>query len=220
MSTLGALSLQNPGTGRPAPPARFATVARAIVCCATVALIAVAAPVARASASVLDDARAPWTTPAWVAFEHSDVGFAAVAVAIADDGQGLVVYSQQSPSRVIWAASVTPDGKVGEPAAVSSEGVPSFDPKVAIGSGGRAVITWSAGPASARRIEAVTRSGATAAFSTPTTVSAPGGRHLLSDVVLEPGGSAVIAWTREQHGGARAQNPPPRRRARRPPPGG
>src|SRR3954471_9187297 len=157
MSTFGALSLQDPATERPAPPTRFATVARAIVCSAVVGVVAVAAaiaaPVAGAGTSVLDDARAPWTSPSWVAFEHSDVGFAAVAVAIADDGQGLVVYSQQSPSRVIWAASGTPEGEGGEPAAVSSEGVPSFDPKVAIGSGGRAVITWSAGPASARRIE-------------------------------------------------------------------
>ena len=181
-----------------------------ILCRAVVGLVAVAAaiaaPVASADVSAIGDvARAPWMWPAWVAFEHSDVAFATVAVAFADDGQGLVVFSRQSPDRVIWAASVSPDGTIGDPTPVSWEGVPSFDPKVAIASGGRAVIAWSAGPARSRRIEAVTRAGPTAAFSKPITVSARGGRHLLSDVVLEPGGSAVIAWTRKHDGSSEAQ---------------
>ena len=176
---------------------------------AAVGLVAVAAaitaPVASADASIGDDARAPWMSPTWVAFEHNDVSYATVAVALADDGAGLVVYSEESPSRVIWAASVTPDGTIGDPTPVSWAGVASFDPQVAIASGGRAVIAWSAGPATSRRIEAVTRSGATAAFSKPMTVSAPGGRQLLSDVVLEPGGTSVIAWTRAHDGNSEAQ---------------
>jgi len=178
---------------------------RAILCSAIVALVAVAAPVASAAAAIGADARAPWTLPTWVAFEHSDVAFAAVAVALADDGHGLVVYSDQAPSRVIWAASVTPEGKIDDPVPVSSAGVASFDPKVAVGAGGRAVIAWSAGPARSRRIEAVTRPTATAAFGAPMRVSAPGGRQLLSDVVLEPGGTPVIAWTRLHDDNSEAQ---------------
>src|SRR5262249_47411033 len=83
----------------------------------------------------------------------------------------------------------------GEPRMLSAAGASAFDPDVAIGPSGRAIVAWSRVDAGLPRVQAAIKPAGQGHFDDPETVSANGLNAGFPHVGISDGGRAFVTWS-------------------------
>jgi len=112
-------------------------------------------------------------------------------------GGAIVVWSRgddvKRSGRVVQAATHAPGGVWSTPVDLSTHGRDAGSASVASNEAGDAVVAWSAGD-DAQRIVQAALGRASAAFSAPTDVSAPGQKADHPSVAIDQAGNAIAVW--------------------------
>ncbi len=131
-----------------------------------------------------------WSTPAPIV-DSQLWRIRDISMAVNQRGDGVVAFAFWSRSRTVLLASVRPaGGRWGEPQVIAPVISGSYFPKAAIGQDGEAVVAWSTlGPRGA--ISVARRSSA--GWSDPVAVLDTGDVFSTPELVVGPGGEAVLA---------------------------
>jgi len=122
--------------------------------------------------------------------------FPPARVGMDQSGNAIVVWKESDGSNSgIQARVITASGGLGSPQTLSAAGRNAWEPQVAVGAGGNAVVVWQQDDGANWRIwvRAMTTTGT---LGVPLILSALDGYHEAPHVALGPGGSAVVVWDR------------------------
>jgi hypothetical protein len=118
-------------------------------------------------------------------------------------GNGVVAFNSpfgQAPSGV-WVTDVPAFGSPRGLVRLSAESEPATLRALAVAPDGQAAVAWEQGGYRQHQVMIATRAER-GIWSSPRQISRPGGHNALSDLVIEPGGMVVAAWTRSAAGAA------------------
>ncbi len=139
--------------------------------------------------------------PAWLSpAKLGDTGKGALAprpeLAIDAAGEAVAVWERRAHgSSVIQAASRPPGGTWSAPAVLSRKGQEVGEPEIAVDAAGRAVAVWQRSFRGDVIVDSASRAPG-GAWSRPVDISEKGGRAMVSQVAVDPDGTAIAVWQR------------------------
>ena len=117
-------------------------------------------------------------------------------VAMGPHGMAVVVWRRwDGTGYQVQAATRMAYGPWRSPVTLSTAGEDAWDPQVAVGSDGAAIAVWSRSDGTHDQVQATTRA-ANGSWSSPVTLSEPGGMHLNPQVAVASDGAATVVWRR------------------------
>lgn len=142
-----------------------------------------------------------WTAPT----EISEAGrFTAEPTVAAGPGGGVTAIWRQSEGGGkyrVWEATRPPGGDWSRPRAVSTAAEDTFSPRIALDATGGAVAAWEAEEAGTYFVIKSAARTAGGDWGSPVALSPAEGFAFTPELVMNPGGRAVLGWDQEDEGG-------------------
>ncbi len=119
-------------------------------------------------------------------------------VAFGPDGAATAVWRRSNGTNDVVQTAMQAPGATdfGSPVDISTPGVDSYEPQIAIAPDGVATVAWYRWDGTSATVQAATRPAGAAVFGAPEDISVAGGSAYLQQIAVGPDGAVTVVWRR------------------------